>query len=154
VRSELVQGRTNLYSIGGGRNESDYWWNTSAATADRTDRKLCSVVQFTILAGKTVEDPAWPRLPAWVSALRCCAPRWTRNSGVRDFTVHDSSLSIRIQFSMAWPCAASVIITPGRFVFHLFLGAMPFSTRQRLALTSGGAREDIRLISTSVGSGR
>ena len=30
------------------------------------------------------------RLPAWVAALRCCVPRLTRNSGLRDFAVHDS----------------------------------------------------------------
>jgi hypothetical protein len=55
---------------------------------------------------------------------------------------------------MAWSCAVSVLITRGWLVFHLSWRNAPLPPinfpRQRLALTRGRGREDIRLISTSV----
>jgi hypothetical protein len=59
--------RTNVYGIDMGQT-SPVRVKYVAATAGRTDRKLCGVVEPAIRAGKTAQDRAWPRLP--VSADR------------------------------------------------------------------------------------
>ena len=66
-------------------------------------------------------------------------------------------LSIAIQFSVVWCCAASVNQTRTPRMPPI-LCAMPFYHRLTfsypLALTCGRAREDIRLVSTFIGSRR